>query len=72
MLWSLWYEEVEKYVTSDQDANSDANNKKINSLALIMGTYADDLKSGGQAATKKVEDTNKQLRSKLHGNYPVL
>ncbi len=37
-----------------------------------MGTYADDLKSGGQAATKKVEDTNKQLRSKLHGNYPVL
>ena len=58
-------EEVEKYVTSDQDANSDASKKKINSLALIMGTYADKLISGGQAATKKLEDTNKQLCAKL-------
>ena len=58
-------EEVEKYVTSDQDANSDANKKKINSLALIMGTYADDLKSRDEATTQKLEDTNKQLYSKL-------
>ncbi len=57
-------EEVEKYVTSDQDCSSEAD-KKVNSLALIMGTYADDLKSGGEAATKKVKDTNKQLHSKL-------
>ncbi|XP_064388252.1 uncharacterized protein LOC135336416 isoform X2 [Halichondria panicea] len=58
-------QEVEKYVYSDQDANSDVNKKKINSLALIMGTYADDLKSEDLAATKKVEDTNKRLRATL-------
>ncbi|XP_064387520.1 uncharacterized protein LOC135335853 isoform X4 [Halichondria panicea] len=50
-------EEVEKYVT---------DNKKINSLVLIMGTYADDLKSGDeQSNTKKVNKTNKQLDAKL-------
>ena len=58
-------EEVEKYVTSDQDAKLDANKKKINSLALIMGTYADDLKSGGQEATDQVKETNQQLRAML-------
>ncbi len=65
-------EEVEKYVSFDQDSNSDEDccsdadtDKKINSLALIMGTYADELESGGETDAKKIEATNKQLRSKL-------
>ncbi|XP_064392221.1 uncharacterized protein LOC135339913 isoform X4 [Halichondria panicea] len=57
--------EVEKYLSSDQDAKSDANKKKISSLALIMGTYADELQSGGETATEQVKETNQQLRATL-------
>ncbi|XP_064407131.1 uncharacterized protein LOC135351978 isoform X3 [Halichondria panicea] len=56
-------EEVEKYIEDP------ANNKKINSLVLIMGTYADDLTSGDKNGEEKAEEivkeTNKQLHAKL-------
>ncbi|XP_064407136.1 uncharacterized protein LOC135351980 isoform X2 [Halichondria panicea] len=55
-------EEVEKYIAP-------ADSKKINSLVLIMGTYADDLtscdKKGEEKAEEKVKETNKQLHAKL-------
>ncbi len=62
---------IECFGHSDEEVEKDIApaDKKISSLVLLMGTYADDLTSGDKEAEakaeEKVKETNKQLHAKL-------